>query len=169
MKNILLYSIFTNEYKKLLPLWLQYNSHNFYNGECDIIIFTDDVSSISVPDYIKVEEIKPSWPYKNLELWAKNERHCKILDKYKDFYDIFVNLQSNCLVTKPLNSTNFPIDKDKLTVFAHVSYPHCNEILQQSIAKIGSCAYRSLSSYDGVYVHAGMTMGNYEIMRRMNR
>lgn len=165
--KILLYAIFTNEYKKLIPLWLEHTANKFFPQESDVLILTDDTSVVSPTDRIKVEFIQSS-PYRNEELWLKNERHCEILDAYKDSYDFFVNLQSNCLLTKVLDSSNFPLDKERLTVFAHVSYPHCSEILRNSMAKVGSAAYRSLASYDNLYVHGGMTLGNYSVMKKMN-
>ena len=165
--KILLYAIFTNEYKKLIPLWIEHTASKFFPKESDVIIFTDDTSVIKETDRIKVKLIESS-PYRNEELWAKNERHCEILDTYKDSYDLFVNLQSNCLLTKIIDSSNFSIDKEKLSVFAHVSYPHCSEILRISMAKVGSCAYKSLASYDDLYVHGGMTMGDYAVMKQMN-
>lgn len=165
--KILLYAIFTNEYKKLIPLWIEHTANKFFPQESDVLILTDDTSVVSPTDRIKVEFIQSS-PYRNEELWLKNERHCEILDAYKDSYDFFVNLQSNCLLTKVLDSSNFPLDKERLTVFAHVSYPHCSEVLRNSMAKVGSVAYRSLASYDNLYVHGGMTLGNYSVMKKMN-
>lgn len=165
--KILLYAIFTNEYKKLIPLWIEHTASKFFPKESDVIIFTDDISVVKETDRIKVKFIESS-PYRNEELWAKNERHCEILDTYKDSYDFFVNLQSNCLLTKTIDSSNFSIDKERLSVFAHVSYPDCSDILRNSMAKVGSVAYRALAAYDNLYIHGGMTMGNYSLMKKMN-
>lgn len=92
----------------------------------------------------------------------------EILEKYKDYYDIFAAFQSNCFCPNLVNEDNFPIDKDKLTVFSHA----CTglfDVVTPSVCKIGSCGYRPLSSYDNLYTHAGMTIGGYDVMYKMNK
>ena len=65
--KILLYAIFTNEYKKLIPLWLEHTANKFFLQESDVLILTDDTSVVSPTDRIKVEFIQSS-PYRNEEL-----------------------------------------------------------------------------------------------------
>ena len=165
--KILLYCIFTNEYVKMIKPWLETTAKNFYPHCTDVLILTDN------PDYIEdrrgliVEKIE-SLPFRNQELWMKNKRHMEILDKYKDNYDIFANIQANCYCPKLVDETNFPIYKDKLTVFEHTCTGFY-EVLMTNTCKIGSCGYRSLVSYDGKYTHAGMTIGGYDVMFNMNK
>jgi hypothetical protein len=165
--KILLYSIFTNEYKKLIPLWLEHTASNFYPDVTDVLIITDDKDYISPDPKVKVKYTESS-VYRNEELLCKNARHCAILQEFKDYYDLFVNLQSNCLLTGTVNAENFPIDPTKLTCFAHVSWPRCAIILPRAVVQKGSVAYKPLTDYGGLYVHAGMTIGSYEVMYKMN-
>lgn len=165
--KILLYCIFTNEYVKMIKPWLETTVKNFYPHCTDVLILTDN------PDYIEdrrgliVEKIE-SLPFRNQELWMKNKRHMEILEKYKDSYDIFANIQANCFCPKLVNEENFPIYKDKLTVFEHTGTGFF-EILTTNTCKIGSCGCRSLMSYEGKYTHAGMTIGGYDVMFKMNK
>lgn len=50
--KILLYAIFTNEYKKLIPLWIEHTASKFFPKESDVIIFTDDTSVIKETDIL---------------------------------------------------------------------------------------------------------------------
>jgi len=52
--KILLYAIFTNEYKKLIPLWIEHTANKFFPQESDVLILTDDTSVVSPTDRIKV-------------------------------------------------------------------------------------------------------------------
>lgn len=165
--RILLYSFFTNDYVKLIEPWLEYTAKRFYKGKADVLIVTDNPDVISDRRDIIVRKITSS-KYRNQELWYKNSRHMKILDEFKDSYDIFVHIQSNCFCTKDLDETNFPIDKDKLTVFEHTC-TGIMDVLPSSVCKIGSCGYHPMSSYNNVYVHAGIIFGNYDVMYQMNK
>lgn len=165
--KILLYCIFTNEYVKLIKPWLETTAKNFYPHCTDVLILTDNPDIIEDRRGLIVEKIE-SLPFRNQELWMKNKRHMEILDKYKDNYDIFANIQANCYCPKLVDETNFPIYKDKLTVFEHTCTGFY-EVLMTNTCKIGSCGYRSLMSYDGKYTHAGMTIGGYDVMYKMNK
>ena len=165
--KILLYCIFTNEYVKLIKPWLETTAKNFYPHCTDVLILTDNPDAIEDRRGLIVEKIE-SLPFRNQELWMKNKRHMEILDKYKDNYDIFANIQANCYCPKLVDETNFPIYKNKLTVFEHTCTGFY-EVLMTNTCKIGSCGYRSLMSYDGKYTHAGMTIGGYDVMFKMNK
>lgn len=140
--RILLYSFFTNDYVKLIEPWLEYTATRFYNGKADILIATDNPDAVPSNKNIIVRKIKSS-PYRNQNLWNKNKRHMEILDEFKDSYDIFAHIQSNCFCNKDLDETNFPIDKDKLTVFEHTATGFL-DVVAPNVCKIGSCGYRSL-------------------------
>ena len=165
--KILLYCIFTNEYVKLIKPWIETTAKNFYPHCTDVLILTDNPDIIEDRRGLIVEKIE-SLPFKNQESWMKNKRHMEILQKYKDSYDIFAAIQSNCLCPNFVNEDNFPIDKDKLTVFAHVCTGRF-DVITPSVCKIGSCGCRSQISYDDIYTHAGMTIGGYEVMYNMNK
>ena len=164
--KILLYCIFTNDYVKFMKPWLETTAKNFYPHCTDVLILTDNPDTIEDRRWLIVEKIE-SMPFRNQELWMKNKRHMEILDKYKDSYDIFANIQSNCFCVKELNESNFPIDKNKLTVFEHTGSGYF-DVLRTNACKIGSCGCRSLFSYDGKYTHAGITFGGYDVMFKMN-
>ena len=165
--KILLYCIFTNEYVKLIKPWLETTAKNFYPHCTDVLILTDNPDLVEDRRGLIVEKIE-SLPFRNQELWMKNKRHMEILDKYKDNYVIFANIQANCYCPKPVGEKNFPIYKDKLIVFEHTCTGFY-EVLMTNTCKIGSCGYRSLVSYDGKYTHAGMTIGGYDVMHKMNK
>lgn len=158
--RILLYSFFTNDYVKLIEPWLKYTATRFYNGKADILIVTDNPDAVPSDKNIIVRKMSAS-PYRNQNLWHKNKRHMEVLDEFKDSYDVFAHIQSNCFCTKDLDETNFPIDKDKLTVFEHTGTGYF-DVLTSNICKIGSCGYRSLSRYDNHYCHSGIFIGDYE-------
>ena len=165
--KILLYCIFTNEYVKLIKPWLETTAKNFYPHCTDVLILTDNPDLVEDRRGLIVEKIE-SLPFRNQELWMKNKRNMEILDKYKDSYDIFANIQANCYCPNPVDEKNFPINKDKLTVFEHTCTGYY-EVLMTNTCKIGSCGCRSLASYDGKYTHAGMTIGGYDVMYKMNK
>lgn len=165
--KILLYCIFTNEYVKMIKPWLETTAKNFYPHCTDVLILTDNPDIIEDRRGLIVEKIE-SLPFRNQELWMKNKRHMEILEKYKDFYDIFANIQANCFCPNLVNEDNFPIYKDKLTVFEHTGTGYF-EVLMTNTCKIGSCGCRSLMSYDGKYTHAGMTIGGFDVMYKMNK
>ena len=166
--KILLYCIFTNEYKRLIPLWLKYTARNFYPGNTDILIITDDADVEKAYPGVMVRVISSS-KYRNEELLAKLKRHCDILDEYKEAgYDLFAYIQANCLVPVQLNHDNFPLYEDKITCATHVTYPDCSNVLKASVACKGSVAYRDISLYNNVYVHAGIAIGGYSVLKEMN-
>lgn len=166
--KILLYAIFTNEYVKILPHWLKFTASNFYPNNTDVLIVTDaDVMLDDKKEKVFIKKITSS-KFRNQELWLKNKRHMEILEEYKDKYDLFVSIQSNCLIKSTLDEHNFPIDCSKLNVILHSS-PNTFDTLRMSMCKVGSIGYRPLSSYDKVYTHGGMTFGNFEMMYKMNK
>ena len=165
--RILLYCIFTNEYVKLIKPWLETTAKNFYPHCTDVLILTDNPDIVEDRRGLIVEKIE-SLPFRNQELWMKNKRHMEILDKYKDSYDIFAAVQSNCYCPTIVNESNFPIDKNKVTVFEHTA-TGIFDAVKNSTCKIGSCGCRSLVSYENRYTHAGMTFGGYEVMYKMNK
>lgn len=166
MRN-LLYCIFTNEYVKLIQPWLETTARNFYPHCTDVLIITDNPDVIENRKGIIVREIK-SLPNRHDELCLKCKRHMEILDEFKDCYDFFAAIQGNCLLPNKVNENNFPLPKDKLSVFTHTCEGFY-DVLVKNVCKIGSSGYRSLRMYDGVYTHAGMTFGNYDVMYKMNK
>lgn len=165
--KILLYAFFTNDYKKLLPYWIIYTANNFYVENTDVLVITDDENIKFDNPRFYVKYIKSN-KFRNIELWNKNIRHCEILDEYKDKYDLFAYVQSNCFFTQKVDETNFPLDKDKITVFEHTGTTFFN-VLRTNICKVGSCGYKPLSLYDEKYHHAGICFGNYDNLYKMNK
>lgn len=164
--KILLYAIFTNEYSKLIPLWLKYTAANFYPESSDVLIITDNKEITKLFPNINVKIIESSL-FRNEELWLKNERHLEILEKYKNDYDLFATIQSNCFLKTKVNQYNFPINPHKLTVFSH-AFQNKIDILTPSICKESSCGYLPPEKYKNFYPHAGATFGNYNVMFKMN-
>lgn len=165
--RILLYAIFTNEYTKLIKPWLETTAKNFYPNNTDVLVITDNPDCIEDRRGLIVEKIE-SLPFRNQELWMKNKRHMEILDKYKDSYDIFACLQSNCLCPNLVDERVLPLNKDKLTVFEHTCSGIKN-VITNSICKLGSCGCRPLASYNNTFVHANVTIGGYDVMFKMNK
>lgn len=167
--KFLIYCVFTKSYNKLILYWIENTAKRFYPGKTDILVITDDKTFKENSLLIEYIESKNSL---DDELYAKFERHLQILEKYKNKYDIFVAFQSNCFISKILNEDNFPIDKEKLTVFAHslicADKISGNDLVLSSCPKIGSCAYRNPSLYNNLYIHAGMSIACYEVMKKMN-
>lgn len=162
--KILLYCIFTNDYVKMIKPWLETTAKNFYPHCTDVLIITDN--EIYIKDYnnILVKIIKTS-TNRNDVLHNKRKRHAEILKDYKG-YDLYANIQSNCLLPHNIDETNFPLPNDKLSVFAHTC-DGIHNILQKNICKLGSCGYRSIRQYDGMYIHSGMCIAPYDIMLKM--
>lgn len=165
--KILLYCIFTNDYVKMIKPWLETTAKHFYPHCTDVLILTDNPDYIEDKRGIIVEKID-SLQFRNQELWMKNKRHTHILEKYKDSYDVFANIQANCFCVYDLNEKNFSIDKDKLTVFEHTGTGYF-DVLKSNTCRVGSCGCRSLYSYDEKYTHAGITIGGYDVMYKMNK
>ena len=134
--KILLYCIFTNEYVKLIKPWLETTAKNFYPHCTDVLILTDNPDLVEDRRGLIVEKIE-SLPFRNQELWMKNKRHMEILDKHKDNYDIFANIQANCYCPNPVGEKNFPIYKDKLTVFEHTCTGFYEVVLFEGSGKCG--------------------------------
>lgn len=162
--KILLYCIFTNEYVKLIKPWLETTAKNFYPHCTDVLIITDDENYVKDYPNILTKIIKTS-PNRNDVLHNKRKRHMEILEEFKG-YDLYANIQSNCLLPSTLDETNFPLPSDKITVFSHTC-EGIHDILQRNICKLGSCGYRSLRLYDGKYIHSGMCIAPYDIMMKM--
>ena len=165
--KVLLYCIFTNECVKLIKPWLETTAKNFYPHCTDVLILTDNPDIIEDRRGLIVEKIKSS-TFRNQELWMKNKRHMEILDKYKDSYDIFANIQAKCFCPNLVNEENFPINKDKLTVFEH-QCTHKLKDLTNLICEMGSCGYHSLDLYKNTFIHDYITIGGYDIMYKMNK
>lgn len=165
--RILLYAIFTNEYTKLIKPWLETTAKNFYPNNTDVLVITDNPNCIEDRRNIIVKTIT-SHKNRHDELCLKCKRHLEVLEEYKDSYDFFAAIQGNCLLIKEVNEDNFPLPKDKLSVFQHTCTGF-RDILNDNVCKVGSCGYRSLHRYDNIYTHAGMTFGNYDVMTKMNQ
>ena len=165
--RILLYCIFTNEYVKLIKPWLETTAKNFYPHCTDVLVVTDNPDAIEDKRGIIVKTIT-SHPNRHDELCLKCKRHMDILDEFKNDYDFFAAIQGNCLAPNKIDETNFLLPQDKLSVFTHT----CDgifDVLGKNVCKLGSSGYRSLRMYDGIYTHAGMTFGNYDVMYKMNK
>lgn len=116
--RILLYCIFTNEYVQLIQPWLETTARNFYPHCTDVLIITDNPDAIKDRRGIIVREIK-SLPNRHDELCLKCKRHMDILNEFRDDYDLFAAIQGNCLLPNKVDENNFPLPKDKLSVFTH--------------------------------------------------
>lgn len=163
--RILLYAIFTNEYTKLIKPWLETTAKNFYPNNTDVLVITDNPSFVTSPNVI-VREVD-SKTNRTDELYTKFLHNLNILEEFKDKYDFFAHIQSNCFLPKIVDENSFPLHNDKITVFEHTCKGFY-EVLKENICRVGSCAYRPINMYDDVYVHSGMTIGSYELMKKMN-
>ena len=163
--RILLYCIFTNDYNKLLPNWLTYTANNFYTDNADILIITDDLTCKSSNERIKVKYIR-SVDRATL-LFEKFYIHLEVLNEFRDSYDVFAHLQSNCLLTRKVEHNTLPFVYNKLNCFTHLTWPSCKSIIYKSVPQKGSVAYKDLKLYGDMYIHSGMLLGDFTSMHKM--
>lgn len=161
--RILLYSIFTNEYIKLLPLWLELTASRFYPGEADVLVLTDSPEKVESDKVIvgRIDSLKD----RNSELLQKVERHLDVLNEFSTQYDVFVHLQANCFIPGELNSSNFSIDPAKFKVFEHIWSG--DAIIANSTCRIGSAGWRPTCAYNSKYYFAGMWAGGSDVALNM--
>lgn len=163
MKKYLLYCFFTNDYSKIINTWLEQTAYKFFPEETDILVLTDRPELVVNPhDNVIVKKLSNVSKFRNQELWRKSFCHMQVLNEYKDKYEIFAHIQSNCFLPHGLNDDIITFDKNKLTVIAHT----CTDIgirLADFHCKIGSSGYRPLALYKGVWKHVGMMFGGYDV------
>lgn len=174
-KNILIYCVFTREYKKLIEPWLYFTASRLFPGKADILIITDSKTYVKdalsdIKDIPFMVEYVDPCKTREEELFLKGYRFLECVYKYADKYDFAFGIQSNCFLTHNIDTDKIPLEKNKITVPTHVTYG--KNLYQKCIEQLGvskeSCAYIPHDTFLKVpYVSTGILGGDMQVLKEM--